>query len=82
MDETEQQSLLNGLHTEIERLASVIDAPRHLLPRHQPELNGTWISIAWREANDGDDEDGWYLSLMRNEDGHDWELSEVGAESL
>lgn len=71
---------MSEIHGEVRRLASLIAAPFEMLPQPAKSINGTWLSLGWREANDGDDEDGWYLSLMRNEDGHDWELSEAGAD--
>lgn len=80
MTPSQQQELLSDMHAEIARLAALIDAPRDMLPRHNKSPDATWLSLEWREACDGDDEDGWYLSLMRNEDGQDWELAEVGAE--
>jgi len=52
-----------------------------MLPGVAKSVDGTWISLGWHDADDGGDEAGWYLSLMRNEDGHDWELAEVLANS-
>ena len=80
MEPNERQSLLDDLHAQIGRLAARIGAPGDLLPQHARSLDGTWISLTWLEGNDGDDPDGWYLSLMRNEDGIDWVLAEVLAD--
>lgn len=80
MEKTQRQALLDDLHAEIGRLAARIGAPVALLPQHDRSPGGTWIGLAWHEGDDSDDPDGWYLSLMRNEDGVDWELAEVIAE--
>jgi hypothetical protein len=73
----ERQAFLDGLHAEIGRLAARISVPADLLPQHGRSPQGTWISLAWRKGDDGNDPDGWYISLMRNEDEVDWELAEV-----
>ncbi|MBA4010784.1 MAG: hypothetical protein C0481_02855 [Phenylobacterium sp.] len=69
--------MLDDLHVQIGRLAARIGASIDLLPSHDRLPGGTWIGLAWHEGDDGDDPDGWYLSLMREEDGVDWELAEV-----
>jgi hypothetical protein len=80
VDESKQRTLLDGLHAEIERMAILIDAPSRLLPQREAARNSTWLSLAQHDADDFEDVDGWYLSLIRNEDGHDWELAEVSAD--
>ena len=80
METAKRQNLLHKLHAEIGRLAAIINAPAELLPQRAPSPNGTWITLDWYRGNDGDDPDGWYLSLVRNEDAQDWVLSEVLAD--
>lgn len=80
MDPKRRQALLDDLHEQIGLLATQIGAPIELLPNRDRSQGGTWIGLGWHEGNDGDDPDGWYLSLMRNEGGVDWELAEVLAE--
>ncbi len=71
-------TFLEKLHVEAERLATMIDVPPELrLNRSEPTSDGFWLALYWREANDGDDEDGHYLALMSKENGQEWELSEV-----
>lgn len=80
MEPRQRQALLDELHEQIARLAALVSAPIDLLPNRDRSEGGTWIGLAWHEGDDGDELDGWYLSLMRNEDGSDWELAEVLAE--
>jgi hypothetical protein len=80
MDAAEQQNLLDEIHAEVKRLGAVVEAPTSMLADRHRSPSGTWIELYWREAADGDDEDGWYIALMRREDGHDWELAEVAAD--
>jgi hypothetical protein len=80
MTPDEQQALLDAMHTEISILAAQIDVPLALLPQRKRSRNGTWITLGWHKGDEGDDPDGWYMSLMRNEDGADWGLAEVLAE--
>ncbi len=77
MSPDEQADFLGGLRKRMEELADLIDAPRDLLPSVSPQEEGSWLSTYWREADDGDDHDGWYLALMKNEGGQEWELAEV-----
>lgn len=79
MDTEAQQSLLDEIHGDVMRLGAIIDAPISMLADRHRSQSGTWIELYWREAADGDDEDGWYLALKRNEEGHEWELAEVTA---
>ncbi|MDZ4777699.1 MAG: hypothetical protein SGJ23_13040 [Alphaproteobacteria bacterium] len=81
MSRTDIEAYLNGLHAEAERLAALIDVPENLrLKAHKPTGDGCWLTLYWREANDGDDQDGYYVALMSREDGQEWELSEVSLE--
>lgn len=81
MTPAEIEAHLTGLHSEAERLAALIDVPAELrLKPDKPAGDGCWLTLYWREANDGDDEDGYYVALLRQENGQEWELSEVSLE--
>ena len=78
MDSVQRQRYAEDIHAEIARLAGLIDAPANMVPSLESAEGGTWLSVDWHDADDGDDEDGWRLVLNRNEGGHDWVISEVG----
>lgn len=69
MTPEQRRQTLDGLYREIARLGGQIDAPRALLPSslNETERTGYWLSIDFFEAGDGDEEDGWWLSLLTNE---------------
>lgn len=78
MSPLEVEKRLDELHAEAERLSATVGLPPELrLQRNEPAGDGFWLTWYWREANDGDDEDGHYLALMSKENGQEWELSEV-----
>lgn len=77
MDKSDPKRFVASFISEARRLSALIGASEAELPKDAPCQDGKWIDLCWREAADGDDEDGWCMSLMQNEDGHDWELSEV-----
>lgn len=78
MGPVERQQYVNDIRAEIARLADLIDAPAKVVPLRQSAEGGTWLSVDWHDADDGDDQDGWHLTLNRNEGGQDWVISEVG----
>lgn len=71
MTPIEQQQLVNRVREEAQRFAATISLPPDAVLGDCPGLDTTWISLRWREVNDGDDQGGWYLALMRNEAGAD-----------
>lgn len=81
MSPDEIEAHLKRIHNEAERLAALIDVPEALrLKPSAPAGDGCWLTLYWREANDGDDQDGYYVALMSREHGQEWELSEVSLE--
>jgi hypothetical protein len=78
MDSAQRQRYAEDIRAEIARLAGLIDAPANMVPSLESAEGGTWLSVDWHDADDGDDEVGWRLALNRNEGGYDWVISEVG----
>lgn len=78
MSPEEIETFLTTLQLEAERLSNVIDVPKSLRLQNETSCNdGCWLQLYWREAMDGDDEDGYYIALMRKIDGGDWQEGEV-----
>ncbi|QGZ95049.1 hypothetical protein [Terricaulis silvestris] len=67
----DQRKILVELYAEIARLGALIDAPKDWLPgpKSGPASSHSWLQIEFQEENDGDDEDGYLLSVQSDSDG-------------
>ena len=71
MTEEEIQQKLAELYSIIQELGSKIAAPKDWLPAPKggQEASHSWLAIEFREGDDGDDEDGYWLFVVSDCDG-------------